>query len=260
MPLEPPKARYSQIAEMLRARIEDGSYLPGSALPSESDLAAEFGVTRPTVNRAVGMLRMDGLVKVRRGAGTYVRELPRILRDARQRYSSRRQGTGAADVEARALNLEPRTDYTEIGKVEPPESVAKILGLGKGQQTLVRRRRLFVNDVPTQLADSYIPWSIAESCPELQQPVIGGGGSYAQLAQLGHAPVRFTEDVTVRAATDEEARLLDLDGDARPVFDVVHVAWTAGGRPVEVALHVMAGHLWTLRYDWSDEPVEPVQL
>jgi GntR family transcriptional regulator len=37
------------------------------------------------------------------------------------------------------------------------------------------------------------------------------------------------------------------------VFEILHVAYTAEDRPVEVCVHVMPGHLWTLRYGWDDE-------
>ena len=36
-------------------------------------------------------------------------------------------------------------------------------------------------------------------------------------------------------------------------FEIAHVAYTADDTPVEVCLHVMPGHLWTLRYSWRDQ-------
>ena len=51
-----------------------------------------------------------------------------------------------------------------------------------------------------------------------------------------------------------ERQTLRLDG--TPVFDILHIAWTAEGKPIEAAFHVMPGHLWTLRYDWDHEVPE----
>ncbi|WP_412748700.1 UTRA domain-containing protein [Krasilnikovia sp. M28-CT-15] len=70
----------------------------------------------------------------------------------------------------------------------------------------------------------------------------GRGGSYSRLADLGHALVRFTEDVNVRLPNDAEQRTLELEG-TQPVFEIWHVAYTAEDRPVEVCIHVMTGHL-----------------
>jgi Transcriptional regulators len=251
--IETPRSQYAQIAELLRARIQDGTYPAGSLLPSEDRLADELGVSRVTINRAIGLLRSSGDVKVRRGAGTTVRSLPRIHRDAQARYAARQEGTGAGEVEARKLNLKSRTEYRRIGRADPPPAVARTLGLRDGEPALLRSRVLYVNDEPTQIADSYLPWSLTKDCAPLMQPDAGKGGSYGRLAELGYGPVRFTEDVTVRMPVEAEQRTLDLDA-SQPVFEIWHVAYTAEDRPIEVCIHVMPGHLWTLHYGWDDQP------
>jgi GntR family transcriptional regulator len=256
--IETPKSQYAQIAGELRARIENGTYPPGSLLPSEPRLAEELGVSRVTINKAITLLRASGDVKVRRGSGTYVRSLPRIPRDAKRRYAARTEGTGAGEVEVRKLNLHSLTKYREIGRVKSPERVATVLRLRKGEEALVRRRVLYANAEPTQIADSYYPWSIAKGSNALMREDAGRGGSYSRLAELGHAPVRFTEDINVRMPDDAEQRTLELEA-TQPVFEIWHVAYTAEERPVEVCIHVMPGHLWTLRYDWDDEPTTEVR-
>jgi GntR family transcriptional regulator len=250
--IEQPKPQYAQIADLIRARIKDGTYRAGSVLPSEPELSQELNLSRVTVNRALAMLRAEGLVKVRRGAGTFVRGLPRIPRDAQRRYAARDKGTGAGEVEVRELNLRSRTDYTEIGRTKAPAEVAAILGLKANDPVLVRRRVLYANDEPTQMADSYYPWQIAKGSKDLLKRDSGQGGSYGRLAELGYGPVRFTEDVTVRMPDDIEQRVLELEA-TQPVFEIWHVAYAADDTPVEVCVHVMPGYLWNLRYGWTDE-------
>jgi GntR family transcriptional regulator len=251
--VEVPKPQYAQIADVLRERVADGTYAAGSELPSELRLADEFGVSRVTINKAVSLLRMSGDVKARRGANMTVRSLPRIPRNAKRRYAERSEGTGAGEVEVRKLNLRSRTTYREIGRVPAPDGVSKVLRLRKGEETLVRRRVLYANDEPTQIADSYYPWSIAKGKAELLEENAGQGGSYSRLAELGHAPVRFTEDINVRVPSDAERRDLLVEA-TQPVFEIWHVAYTATDLPVEVCIHVMPGHLWTLKYDWDEAP------
>jgi GntR family transcriptional regulator, arabinose operon transcriptional repressor len=65
-------AKHRQVFEIMRNRIESGDYQPGDRIPSEALLIQEFGVSRPTVARALHDLERRGLVKRRRGAGTYV--------------------------------------------------------------------------------------------------------------------------------------------------------------------------------------------
>lgn len=63
-------------AEVLR-RLHDRFWKPGDLLPSEADLAAEFGCARTTVNRALQSIAEEGLLERRRRGGTRVVINPR---------------------------------------------------------------------------------------------------------------------------------------------------------------------------------------
>ena len=69
-----PAPLYNQLADILREMIKSGELQPRSALPSESYLQQEQGVSRGTVRMAVGILRDEGLVVTIRGRGTFVKE------------------------------------------------------------------------------------------------------------------------------------------------------------------------------------------
>ena len=66
--------RYQEIAQVLRERIAEVG--TGRVLPSESDLSAEFGVSRVTVRRALETLREERLVESRQGFGWYAAAMP----------------------------------------------------------------------------------------------------------------------------------------------------------------------------------------
>jgi DNA-binding GntR family transcriptional regulator len=70
------RARYARIADELRAAIAGGRVRPGSRLPSERALAEEFDVSRATIVSAFHVLRGDGLIETRRGAGSWVSRGP----------------------------------------------------------------------------------------------------------------------------------------------------------------------------------------
>lgn len=73
--IHPGKPRSRQIYESIRARIDGGELLPGAKLPTEIQLMQHFAVSRTTVSRALRDLELQGLIRRRRGSGTYVREL-----------------------------------------------------------------------------------------------------------------------------------------------------------------------------------------
>lgn len=72
-------AAYRQLAGVLRKRIRNGELPPGRRMPSEKDLHDEFGLARETVRRALALLRLEGLVEVRQGHGTFVVEVPPLV-------------------------------------------------------------------------------------------------------------------------------------------------------------------------------------
>jgi GntR family transcriptional regulator len=63
---------HQQLAAVLRARIQDGTYPPGSRLPSIAELCAESGLTNTTVQKALRLLKTEGLIRGFKGRGTFV--------------------------------------------------------------------------------------------------------------------------------------------------------------------------------------------
>jgi DNA-binding FadR family transcriptional regulator len=77
MPPFPPRAEgrlYARIAAEIRQTLE-GRFAVGDRLPSERDLAQQYGVSRPTIREAIIALEVDGLVEVRTNSGVYVTAL-----------------------------------------------------------------------------------------------------------------------------------------------------------------------------------------
>ena len=66
------KPIYLQLREIIRNKIEDGEYLPGTAIPSENKLAEVFGINRITTRNAVDALVYEGLLQRVQGKGVFV--------------------------------------------------------------------------------------------------------------------------------------------------------------------------------------------
>lgn len=89
---------YQQVAEKIADQIDQGTYGIGERLPAERDLAALFGVSRPTIREAIIALEIEGYVEVRMGSGVYVRP-----HDAKHAQSMDKDVGPFALTEARAL-------------------------------------------------------------------------------------------------------------------------------------------------------------
>lgn len=63
---------YRQVKDALVKRIASGAWAPGSAIPSEFQLAAEIGVSQGTVRKALDEMATENLLVRRQGRGTFV--------------------------------------------------------------------------------------------------------------------------------------------------------------------------------------------
>ena len=89
---------YRQIADQLRTAIREGRYAEGTPLPSETQLAEMYDVTRMTARQAVDLLKNEGLVRSEHGRGVFVRQRPTVHRLARNRFTRRRRESVASFV------------------------------------------------------------------------------------------------------------------------------------------------------------------
>jgi GntR family transcriptional regulator len=122
------------------------------------------------------------------GAAARGLRLPLIRRDAvaRRRIRETADARGAFQAELERLGLTARSDV-EISKAEAAADIAELLAVKPGTKVLTRRRRMYANDIPLQLAVSYLPLDIANGTA-LTEADTGPGGTYSRLAGLGHAP------------------------------------------------------------------------
>jgi len=64
--------KYKQVYQQLLGTLTDGTHREGDKLASENELVEQFGVSRPTIRRALAQLVTEGLIERRMGAGTVV--------------------------------------------------------------------------------------------------------------------------------------------------------------------------------------------
>ncbi|WP_435278978.1 GntR family transcriptional regulator [Streptomyces sp. 1222.5] len=220
--VEPPK--YVRLAQTLQRRIEDGTYAPGTRVPSENQLVQAFGMSRPTVVRALELLKRDGWLESRQGYGTIVRGRPEVVehKDRRGREALERDESQDAGR------------LIEVGHVAVPARVASALGVPRGTDVLVRRFLVEEGGEAVELVSSYFPVGLAEGT-ELgsDKPL---SGSTRELLEA-RKKVRFdhvVERVSARLPEGREAELLGLP-DGVPVLSVLVIACDASGRSLQVS-------------------------
>ncbi|MFB7112831.1 GntR family transcriptional regulator [Streptomyces sp. NPDC056190] len=220
--VEPPK--YVRLAQTLQRRIEDGTYAPGSRVPSENQLVQAFGMSRPTVVRALDLLKRDGWLESRQGYGTIVRGRPEVIeqKDRRGREALERDESQSAGR------------LIEVRHVPVPARIASALGLPKRAEVLMRRFLVEEDGEAVELVSSYFPVGLVEGT-ELgsDEPLSGSTREHLEARKK----VRFdhvVERVSARLPEAREAELLDLP-DGVPVLSVLVVACDASGRSLQVS-------------------------
>ncbi|MFG2634222.1 GntR family transcriptional regulator [Streptomyces sp. NPDC048362] len=220
--VEAPK--YVRLAQTIQQRIEDGTYPPGTRVPSENQLVQSFGISRPTVVRALELLKRDGWLESRQGYGTIVRGRP-----AEVEQKDRRGSEALTRDESRAAGR-----LVEVGRVSVPARVASALGLPKRAKVLVRRFLVEEDGEPVELVSSYFPAGLVDGT-ELGSTDPLSGGTRAHLE--ARKKVRFdhvTERVSARLPERGEAELLELP-EGVPVLSVLVVACDASGQALQVS-------------------------
>ncbi|MEU6849919.1 GntR family transcriptional regulator [Actinacidiphila alni] len=239
---------YQQIADAIRAQIDTGQLAPEAKLPTEAELRDEYGVSRETVRKALGLLVNEGLVVSARPQGHFVRQRqPMVFRpQAEFRERPYTPEMDAFVTEYSAEGREPRQEI-EVAIVEPPADVAKRLRLDPGKLVAVRKRVRYLDGEPFNTNDSYFPLDIVRDS-EIMRPENITRGANEVLAELGHRQVRALDEIYVRMPVPDEAHRLDL-GPGTPVGIHLTTGFTNDGLPVRVAITTLPGDRHVVSYE-----------
>ena len=143
---------YEQLHKALLEAITSGKLSAGTKLPTEEELCAQFGISRPVARQAYNMLIEEGFVERMRGRGTFVRSP-----DTRGRFLNKQLSFAA---EMGVLNLEHRTKVLRAEWVSyTPELFAR-LKLERGDRCYHLVRMRYVSGKPFVLVENYVPESV----------------------------------------------------------------------------------------------------
>ncbi|MDX5566618.1 GntR family transcriptional regulator [Streptomyces sp. ID05-04B] len=238
-----------QIAAELKAAIDRGDYRPGDRLPGESALAAQHGVSDLTARRALKILRTEGLIETKKGAAARVISFQPIRRRGIQRLARDQWGSGKT-VWSADDHRAPDVDQIKVlENVAAPQHISDVLELAPGEMVCVRSRRYVMEGRPVMVAESYLPQSLVAGSPIVQADT-GPGGIYARLADLGHAPAHFREEIRVRMPSAEEAARLAIPTE-RTVVKLARTAFDAEGRAVEITEMTLDSAAYVLNYEFD---------
>ena len=233
----------------LRDLIGSGEYPPGARLPGENEVMRDHAVARATARQALAQLVSWGLAEARKGSGIYVRDFRPVVRDGIARLGSTTWPSSVSVWETETEGRSLVVDQVEVTQTGAPERIRQLLSLPDGVEVVLRSRRYVLDGKPVLLSRSWLPGRIA-SGTQIAQPDPGPGGIYARLAEAGHAPARFREDLRARMPGPEETDRLAI-APGTPVVDICRIALDADGAPVEVNEMTADSSAYVFRYEFE---------
>jgi GntR family transcriptional regulator len=232
---------YFRLEQQLRELIRSGALKPGNAVPPESRLALQFGISRMTVRQALSRLVFEGLIERQRGRGTFVAEARFQHTHVFPSFEEEMQARGA------------KTSHRLLTKrVEPAEGkVAERLEVSEGTPVVVLERQRLVDGRIVGYEIRYFPRRIGEALTEEEvrnQPLVP-----AMRRILGsiHSGLRLC--VTASAARGREAKILGTKVGA-PVL-VRENTWYLGSEgPIQYGKSIYRGDRYQMDLEFTSWP------
>ena len=153
---------YLQLREIIRNKIDDGEYMPGTAIPSENKLAETFGINRITIRNAVDALVNEGLLRRVQGKGVFVV-------GKKNELSIEEHAGFVGDV----IRNDSRVSIKELQKSEREagNKYANLFGLELEDEIYYIRQMHSLNGIETSIEEFFMPKKILPSLDSINSSV-----------------------------------------------------------------------------------------
>ncbi len=212
------------IRDDLRTRLMAEEWPAGERLPSETDLAGQYGVARMTIRQAVGVLASEGLLVRRQGLGTFAVD---------------RRPTRSADEllsfteEMRRQGHEVQTKLISAAVEQPPPAAREALQLGQCAAAVMVRRMRLLDGSPVIVQNSWLPYARFAG---LDADPLLDGSLYAMIeTRYGVTIVRAKQVFTAVAVDQPDAAILGLQP-YEPVLQITRTTYDCSNRVIEFAM------------------------
>ncbi|MEJ7648297.1 MAG: GntR family transcriptional regulator [Nakamurella sp.] len=243
---------FRQIAAELRERIALGDVGPDGALESEAALGERFGASRMTIRKSLELLRDEGLVEARRGAGWFA-----AGRAFHQRLAIGTFHHAASAVAATGQQL--AREVVSFGFVPAPEHIAALLAVPTASQVLLCRSVRMAAGSPL---DRSTEWLAGDAAAGLSRSAATDPGIWRSLQRAGVTIDSVRQSITAGIAGPTDVELLGVPSGA-PLLLVRRLAVDAAGEVVALSDHRYLAHRFSLEVEfhgWSGIQDQPPGL
>ncbi|MDQ0247018.1 DNA-binding GntR family transcriptional regulator [Bacillus fengqiuensis] len=222
---------YKQLKDKILEEIESGKLKHGDKLPSERELANQYGISRMTARHTLSILEREGVVERRVGAGTFLSnnkiEMDFITFNS---FTNTMLGKG----------LTPSTQILSIGKTQAKPILANKLKVPEGEELVAIKRLRLVNERPISIEESFIP---DRYCPSIEQLITNDSSLYQILEEeYGIILVKAKEYMQITVSEESESKLLRIRSESPCVFREA-VAYAHQDKEIEFSTSLTRGDI-----------------
>ena len=189
---------YLQLREVVRSKIEDGEYAPGTAIPSENILAETYGINRLTVRSAIDALVQEGILKRVQGKGVYVMA----------KYERDLEILGGFSQTMKEKNASSGKKILLRGQRKAGEKFGSILHIGTEDSIYYIKRLDYANEEPIAIQEIYIPYNLVPNVEDIDISVFSMFEIYKF---YGINPVRAWQTLDLVQLAQSDARLININ-------------------------------------------------
>lgn len=224
----PSSPLYLQLRELIRGKIENGEYQPGTAIPTVGVLAETYGIHRLSVRSAISALIGEGLLKSVQGKGIFV-----VGDKLEQELDT------VGGFEQNVLGQQSKNETRVLIKCRRPAGAvcAAVFGCGADSEVFYVRQLHCVDAEPVSLEDIFLP---VERMPNLMEIDLGVFSIKEVQDFYGVAPVKSEQSLEITQLDSIDARLLEVDP-RRGVLMLRSVGYDRGEKAVEISYSYTRG-------------------
>ncbi len=210
---------YIQLREVVRAKIEDGEFSPGTAIPSEHELMSTYGINRTTVRNAIDGLVSEGLLKRVKGKGVYV--ITPIERDL--------EVLGGFTQTMTEKNVSSKKKIIHKERRLAGKKYASIFNITEDDYIYFIKRLDYANDEPIAIQEIFIPYDLVPNVENVDISVFNMFDVY-KFYEIN--PTKAWQTLDLVQLTQADARLININK-TQTVFLFSCTTYNEKGRVIE---------------------------
>ena len=234
---------YEQLCCEMKSNLEKGIWKGGNKIPSENEMAAEYGVSRMTVRSAVTELVKTGYLYRVQGKGTYVS--PAHMKVTTTGFKTFRQ-------QLQEMGLIYHTDVLECKRIKSTHYLRESLGLVNEKSTLLYVHRVtYVDDKPVCIHKAFIPENVDEIVTRENLEMYS---LFGLLAQCGYRTANINEHIKCVSTGTDDSKILKVSK-GHPLLIVSDIHRNAAGIAFILNEYAFRGEQVSIDVQFQDQRV-----